>query len=181
MRNDNAADTEWLHVDHSRRASVLLTKRLRVSRIGRPDFVLCRNTTAPKLPPGEGFGSCPVKKALGEVARDAAALGEARYHGTRPSPVMLRFRFTCGRHQQAFIKTVQAVGCRDPAQMDEVRRRLLAWFSERYPRLVLDHFAQGTCLGCEIEARFGHADEVRRAVEDLARDLLHPRHGNRYA
>lgn len=97
---------------------------------------------------------------------------EVGWQGPVSSPGMLTFRFTCRRHQQAFIETAQAAGCFEPAQMDEARRRLLTWFSERYPRLVLDHFMHGTCLGCEMEARFGHADEVRRALGELVCGLM---------
>jgi len=41
---------------------------------------------------------------------------------------------------------------------------LLAWLSARYPRKVLDHFQEGTCLGCELEARFGDGSELDRAI-----------------
>jgi hypothetical protein len=83
---------------------------------------------------------------------------------------MLQFRYTCERHQQMFIDAVTRAGCSDPAEMDDIRRRLLAWLSARYPRMVLEHFQEGTCLGCELEARFGDARELERAlraVEEL--------------
>ncbi len=80
---------------------------------------------------------------------------------------MLQFRYTCPRHQQRFIETAKRAGCSDPAQMDDVRRRLLAWFSQHYPSLVVDHFHKGSCLGCEMEARFGQLSEVERALQDL--------------
>jgi hypothetical protein len=85
---------------------------------------------------------------------------------------MLQFRYTCARHQQMFIEAATRAGCSDPAEMDDIRRRLLAWLSARYPRLVLEHFHEETCLGCELEARFGHAGEVDRlrgAIEELVR------------
>ncbi len=85
---------------------------------------------------------------------------------------MLRFRFTCERHQRAFIEAVQSAGCFDPAQMDEVRRRMLAWFSRHYPSLVLNHFRDQTCLGCEFEARFPNTREALEAVKGLTRELL---------
>lgn len=82
-------------------------------------------------------------------------------------PGMLTFRHTCRRHQQMFIEAVTCAGCSDPARMEEVQRRLLAWFSQRYPRLMLDHFHEGSCLGCEMEARFGHLGEIARAIREL--------------
>jgi hypothetical protein len=85
---------------------------------------------------------------------------------------MLRFRYTCARHQQMFIEAATRAGCSDPAEMDDIRRRLLAWLSARYPRMVLEHFHERTCLGCELEARFGDAgelDRLRRAIEELVR------------
>jgi len=83
---------------------------------------------------------------------------------------MLQFRYTCARHQQMFIEAATRAGCRDPAEMDDIRRRLLAWLSARYPRMVLEHFHEGTCLGCELEARFGDASELERlrgAIEEM--------------
>lgn len=69
-----------------------------------------------------------------------------------------------------FVKAVADAGCSDPAKMDDVRRRLLAWFSQRYPSLMLDHFRVGTCLGCEIEARFGDLSEIGLAIRDLVNE-----------
>ncbi len=80
---------------------------------------------------------------------------------------MLQFRYTCERHQQMFIDAVKRAGCSDPAEMDDIRRRLLAWLSARYPRMVLDHFQEGTCLGCELEARFGDGSELGRAMRAI--------------
>jgi len=80
---------------------------------------------------------------------------------------MLQFRYTCERHQQTFIAAAQRAGCSDAADMDDIRRQLLAWLSARYPRLILDHFREGTCLGCELEARFGDAREITRAIEAI--------------
>ncbi len=88
-----------------------------------------------------------------------------------PAPAVLTFRYTCARHQQRFIEAVQGAGCCDPAMMEWVRRHLLAWFSQRYPRLVLDHFHDATCLGCEIEARFGHLREIGWAIRDLVNGM----------
>ncbi len=99
----------------------------------------------------------------------AGAIGRGLRTGP---PVMLGFRFTCPRHQRVFIETVQSAGCFDPAQMDEVRRRMLAWFSRHYPSLVLDHFRDQTCLGCEFEARFENVREALAAVKALTIELL---------
>jgi hypothetical protein len=69
-----------------------------------------------------------------------------------------------------FIEAATRAGCSDLAEMDDIRRRLLAWLSARYPRMVLEHFHEGTCLGCELEARFcdaGELDRLRRAIEEL--------------
>ncbi len=99
----------------------------------------------------------------------AGAMGRGPRTG---SCVTLGFRFTCPRHQRVFIETVQSAGCFDPTQMDEVRRRVLAWFSRHYPSLVLDHFRDETCLGCEFEARFQNVREVLGAVKALTTELL---------
>ncbi len=80
---------------------------------------------------------------------------------------MLKFSYTCPRHQRGFVAAVKRAGCSDPAKMEEVRRRLQAWFSQHYPRLMLDHFSEGTCLGCEIE-RLGDIGRIDRAVRELA-------------
>ena len=80
---------------------------------------------------------------------------------------MLQFRYTCERHQQMFIDAVKRAGCSDPVEMDDIRRRLLAWLSVTYPRTVLDHFQERTCLGCELEARFGDASEISRAIRAI--------------
>ncbi len=114
-------------------------------------------------------GRATADEAQGETHVPAGAMGRGLWTGP---PVMLRFRFTCQRHQRAFIEAVQSAGCFDPAQMDEVRRRMLAWFSRHYPSLVLDHFRDQTCLGCEFEARFQNAREALEAVKILTKELL---------
>ncbi len=88
-----------------------------------------------------------------------------------PAPAVLKFRYTCARHQQKFVEAMECAGCSDPAKMEQVQRQLLAWFSQRYPRLVLDHFHDATCLGCEIEARFGHLREIGWAIRDLVNGM----------
>jgi hypothetical protein len=82
---------------------------------------------------------------------------------------MLGFRYVCGRHQQLFVDAVERAGCRDPERMEEVRRRLLAWFSENYPRMVLDQFNRRGCLGCAIEAAHIDPGAMRQAIRDLVR------------
>lgn len=86
---------------------------------------------------------------------------------------MVQFRYTCARHQQKFVDVVTRAGCTDPAKMDQLRRRILAWLSARYPRMVLEHFQEATCLGCELEARFGDNSElerVLRVLEEMVKD-----------
>jgi hypothetical protein len=86
--------------------------------------------------------------------------------------LMLQFRYTCARHRRMFIEAVTRDGCTDPGEMDDIRRRLLAWLSARYPTMVLEHFEQATCLGCELETRFGASGEIDRvlaALEELVR------------
>jgi hypothetical protein len=39
---------------------------------------------------------------------------------------MVRFRSTCTRHRQRFIDTLTRARCTDSAEMDKLRRRLLA-------------------------------------------------------
>jgi hypothetical protein len=65
---------------------------------------------------------------------------------------VLDFRYVCARHRARFIEAVEREGCRDPAAMEQVRRRLLGWLSETYPRLVLDHYNDESCLGCGLDA-----------------------------
>jgi hypothetical protein len=94
---------------------------------------------------------------------------------------MLRFRYTCPRHQQVFIEAAKRGGCHDLAKMDEVRRKTLAWLSFRFPRMVLDHFNEESCLGCKLEASGMVDDDLRRAIsrhlssmEDALSDRGHP-------
>jgi len=84
---------------------------------------------------------------------------------------MLGFRYVCERHQRLFVATLTSHGCRDPEKMEEVRRRLLAWLSEKFPRLVLDQFNAERCLGCALEdARL--ASDARQAVQEITRAVL---------
>ncbi len=93
---------------------------------------------------------------------------------------MVRFQYTCLRHQQWFIDVVTRAGCSDSAKMEDVRRQLRAWFSRRYPRLMLDHFRLASCLGCDIEALFGNLNEIDQAIRELVSvRAIEQRHGQR--
>jgi hypothetical protein len=84
---------------------------------------------------------------------------------------MVKFRYTCSRHQQMFIEAARRGGCRDSRQLDAVRRKTLAWFSVKFPRMVLDHFNEDSCLGCKLETSGVGLDELERVVLDLAAGL----------
>ncbi len=93
---------------------------------------------------------------------------------------MVRFQYTCLRHQQWFIDVVTRAGCSDPAKMEDVRRQMRAWFSRRYPRLMLDHFRLGSCLGCDTETLFGNLNEIAQAIRELVSvRAIEQRHGQR--
>ena len=62
-----------------------------------------------------------------------------------------------------FIEAARRGGCRDP--------KTLAWFSVRFPRMVLDHFNEDSCLGCKLEISGVGLDEIERVVIDLAARL----------
>ena len=85
---------------------------------------------------------------------------------------MLGFKYACQKHQQMFIDAVTREGCRNPEEMEKVRRRLLAWLSEKYPRLVFDQFNNEACLGCAVEE--AHIDlrpiydAIHRIVQEFA-------------
>ena len=83
---------------------------------------------------------------------------------------MVRFRFVCAQHRARFIEFVQQEGCHDPAAMEQVRRLLLAWLSERYPRLVLDHYNHESCLGCGLDAYCVDLSDMYAAIRQFARD-----------
>jgi hypothetical protein len=84
---------------------------------------------------------------------------------------MLHFRHTCPRHQQAFMGAAQRGGCDDPAKMEVVRRKMLAWLSAKFPRMVLDHFNEKSCLGCKLEATHVDLKEIERVFSELAKGL----------
>jgi hypothetical protein len=82
---------------------------------------------------------------------------------------MLHFRHTCSRHQQAFIESAMRGGCLDPAEMEVLRRKTLAWLSAKFPRLVLDHYNEETCLGCKLEAYRVDLKVIERVIIELAK------------
>jgi hypothetical protein len=84
---------------------------------------------------------------------------------------MLGFRYVCERHQQLFADTVVREGCSDPERMEKARRRLLAWLSEKYPRLVLDQFNNEACLGCAIERARLDTRPIHDAVRQIVREI----------
>jgi hypothetical protein len=81
---------------------------------------------------------------------------------------MLRFRLTCAPHRQAFIEAACRGGCCDPEKMDEIRRRMLAWLSARFPRLVLDHFNEESCIACKLAANGFDLREIERVITEMA-------------
>jgi hypothetical protein len=85
---------------------------------------------------------------------------------------MLQFRYTCPRHQLVFIEASKRGGCFDLEQMDEVRRKTLAWLSVRFPRMVLDHFNEGSCLGCKLESNGVGVEGVERAITELSMSVV---------
>lgn len=84
----------------------------------------------------------------------------------------LAFRFTCAHHQAVFSEAGRKGGCYTPEALDELRRRTLAWLSNEYPRAVLDHFNEGSCLGCKLETAFGDINHVLNMITMLATRLL---------
>ncbi|MGO8917988.1 MAG: hypothetical protein ACLQJR_18960 [Stellaceae bacterium] len=85
---------------------------------------------------------------------------------------MLTFRYTCPRHQQVFIEAAKRGGCYDLQTMDEIRRKTLAWLSNKFPRAVLDHFNEESCLGCKLEANGVDSSDVERVISELAKEAL---------
>ncbi len=82
---------------------------------------------------------------------------------------MPRFRYVCAQHRARFIDVVREEGCHDPAAMEQVRRLLLAWLSERYPRLVLDRFNDESCIGCGLDAYCVDLSDMYAAIRRFAR------------
>jgi hypothetical protein len=84
---------------------------------------------------------------------------------------MVRFRYTCPRHQALFLEALREEGCTDPAKMDEARRMVLSWLSEKYPRIVFEHFARESCIGCDFEAARLGLDDIAERLRQVARKL----------
>ena len=82
---------------------------------------------------------------------------------------VLGFRYVCAPHRERFIEVVRQEGCHDPAAMEQVRRQLLAWLSERYPRLVLDHYNDESCIGCGLAASCIDLSDMYAAIRSFAR------------
>jgi hypothetical protein len=83
---------------------------------------------------------------------------------------VLAFRYVCARHRAQFIEAVAREGCRDPAAMEQVRRRLLAWLSQTYPRLVLETFNTECCMGCGLDAWCIDLADMYAAIARFARE-----------
>jgi hypothetical protein len=84
---------------------------------------------------------------------------------------MLSLPYACPRHREAFIEAAKRGGCRDLSKMDEIRRKVLAWLSAKYPRAVLDHYNEKSCLACKLEASGFDMSRVRRAVIEMSKSL----------
>jgi hypothetical protein len=98
------------------------------------------------------------------------AAGRAAGRGTAPAaPIMLIFRYVCPHHRRIFIDAAKRGGCYDAESMDEVRRKALAWLSTKFPRAVLDHFNEETCLGCKLEANCLDVGELEDIVVELSK------------
>jgi hypothetical protein len=84
---------------------------------------------------------------------------------------MVKFRYTCPRHQALFIEILREEGCADPAKMDEARRMVLSWLSEKYPLIVFEHFHRESCIGCDFEAARLSLDDIAERLRHVARRL----------
>ena len=70
----------------------------------------------------------------------------------RVGRAVLNFSYTCERHQILFIETAGKAGITRPELLDLLRKRMLTWLSNTYPRMVLDHYARASCIACDLEA-----------------------------
>jgi hypothetical protein len=84
---------------------------------------------------------------------------------------MLRFRYTCARRRQIFIEAVKRGGCYDLTRMDENRRKMLAWLAVRFPRMMLDHLNEDSCLGCKLETKGMGTREVESVVIERSKSF----------
>jgi hypothetical protein len=80
------------------------------------------------------------------------------------------FHYVCPTHRRRFVEAFEREGCRDPAAMEQVRRLLLAWLSETYPRLVLDHYNHKRCLGCGLDDSCVDLSDMHAALRRFARE-----------
>lgn len=115
--------------------------------------------------------SFPPISSGGRLGKEAPWRGVPPAAATPPIPLMLRFRYTCERHQRIFVAAARRGGCRDFTQMDGIRRRMLAWMSARFPTLVFEHFTEESCLGCKLEANGIPLAEVEPAIVELAQEF----------
>jgi hypothetical protein len=131
--------------------------------------------TSPPLRRFAGARPLPAAEKLRHFRRGigyGAALPALRDH--LPSylvAAMVQFRYTCSRHQALFIDTLRQEGCTDPAKMDEARRMVLSWLSEKYPLIVFEHFARESCIGCDFEAARLNLDDIAERLRQVARQL----------
>jgi hypothetical protein len=79
--------------------------------------------------------------------------------------------YTCARHQQMFVEIVRRGGCFGRTRTHDLRRKTLAWLAVRFPRMVLDHFNEGSCLGCKLESNGLDVAEIERVITGLAQGL----------
>lgn len=63
----------------------------------------------------------------------------------------LEFRLTCPRHRAMYVEVLRREGVSDEAEMERLRRRLVALVISTYPAGYLHHIAEGSCMGCAFE------------------------------
>ncbi|HUC65042.1 MAG TPA: hypothetical protein VMA53_06430 [Stellaceae bacterium] len=77
---------------------------------------------------------------------------------------MFGFVHCCQRHQQIFADLVARAGCADKDEIAKVRARAFAWFSAKYPMLVLEHYTNAACVGCTYEKTNFDKTEIYDAI-----------------
>ena len=77
---------------------------------------------------------------------------------------MFGFVHCCQRHQQIFADVVARAGCTDPEEIAKVRAKAFAWFSAKYPMLVLEHYTNAACVGCTYEKTNFDKTEIYDAI-----------------
>ena len=75
----------------------------------------------------------------------------ARYGTSEQDEARLQFRLTCPRHRAMYIEVLQREGVSDEAEMERLRRRLVALVMSTYPSGYLHHIAEASCMGCAFE------------------------------